>query len=110
MASKQSLKSVERTVQRIAAMTNANEETRCVVEHMIESIVKNRDRVIAYQKERIKKLEQPKTQIVEPSRISGALLNTIHAHGPITLDLIGSATKRIMGNIQQVVPDIKKED
>ena len=32
--------------------------------------------------------------------IAGALRASIHAHGPITLEHIGSATKRILGNLR----------
>lgn len=32
-------------------------------------------------------------------KINGALRQTIHAHGPITMMLIGSASKRIYGNL-----------
>jgi len=34
---------------------------------------------------------------VELNKINGALRQTIHAHGPITKVLIGSASKRILG-------------
>lgn len=43
----------------------------------------------------IEKLRREK--IYETKRISGALKQSINAHGPITSILIGSATKRIMG-------------
>jgi hypothetical protein len=33
--------------------------------------------------------------------ISGALKNTIDSHGPITRELIGSASKRIAGQIRE---------
>ena len=38
-----------------------------------------------------------RTRIVEKNRIKGALKQTIDAHGPIDMKLIGSATKRISG-------------
>ncbi len=38
-----------------------------------------------------------KDKLLETKRISGALRQTINAHGPITLNYIGSATKRIYG-------------
>lgn len=38
-----------------------------------------------------------KDKVYETKRISGALRQTINAHGPITLNYIGSATKRIYG-------------
>lgn len=43
----------------------------------------------------INKLKKDKQY--ETKRISGALRQTINAHGPITLNYIGSATKRIYG-------------
>lgn len=38
-----------------------------------------------------------KDKVYETKRISGALRQTINAHGPITMNYIGSATKRIYG-------------
>lgn len=40
-----------------------------------------------------------KEKIYETKRISGALKQTINAHGPITPTFIGSATKRIYGSL-----------
>jgi hypothetical protein len=40
-----------------------------------------------------------KDKMLESKRISGAIKQTIHAHGPITKELIGSATKRIYGSL-----------
>jgi hypothetical protein len=40
-----------------------------------------------------------KDKVLESKRISGAIKQTIHAHGPITKELIGSATKRIYGSL-----------
>jgi hypothetical protein len=54
---------------------------------------------------------------IETNKINGALKSTIKAHGPITLVLIGSATKRIWGAllsdkkeniIKKIVNKIKK--
>lgn len=45
----------------------------------------------------IDKLKKDKT--LETKRISGALKQAINAHGPITKELIGSATKRIYGSL-----------
>jgi hypothetical protein len=42
-----------------------------------------------------------KDKLRESKRISGALKQTIDAHGPITKELIGSATKRIYGSLLQ---------
>lgn len=38
-----------------------------------------------------------KRRSLEHNRIKGALKQTINAHGPIDMELIGSATKRISG-------------
>jgi hypothetical protein len=38
-----------------------------------------------------------KDKLYDTKRINGALKQTINAHGPITKELIGSATKRIYG-------------
>jgi transcriptional regulator NrdR family protein len=43
----------------------------------------------------IKKLKRKKD--VDARKINGAIKQTINAHGPITKDLISSATKRIYG-------------
>ena len=45
----------------------------------------------------IEKLKKDKS--LESKRISGALKQTINAHGSITKELIGSATKRIYGTL-----------
>jgi hypothetical protein len=39
-------------------------------------------------------------------QIAAALSETIRIHGPITLDLVGSATKRIAGNLRE---EMKRE-
>lgn len=54
--------------------------------------------VNAYQKDgedTIEKLKKAKK--IDMAKINGALKQTIHAHGPITKELIGSAGKRIYG-------------
>ena len=45
----------------------------------------------------IKKLKREKH--LDVRRINGALKQTINAHGPITKELIGSASKRIYGTL-----------
>jgi hypothetical protein len=54
--------------------------------------------------ETIKKLKRDKK--VELNKINGALKQTINAHGPITKELIGSASKRIYGALL----DLEKEN
>ena len=64
----------------------------------------NPDKILSYIKqyekknlETIEKLRRDKK--IETNKIKGALKSTIHAHGPITMILIGSATKRIWGSL-----------
>jgi hypothetical protein len=53
-----------------------------------------------YEKNNLDTIEKlKKEKIYETKRISGALKQTIHAHGAITPQFIGSATKRIYGSI-----------
>jgi hypothetical protein len=53
-----------------------------------------------YEKNNLNTIEKLKRdKVFETKRISGALKQTIHAHGPITSNLIGSATKRIYGSL-----------
>jgi len=54
--------------------------------------------VESYQKDNTDTIEKlKKDKKVEMNRINGALKQAIHAHGPITKSLIGSAGKRIHG-------------
>jgi hypothetical protein len=56
------------------------------------------DVVSDYEQNNLDAIEKlKKEKINETKRISGALKQTIHAHGPITSAFIGSATKRIYG-------------
>ena len=53
-----------------------------------------------YEKNNLESIEKlRKEKLYETKRISGALKQTINAHGPITALLIGSATKRIHGSL-----------
>jgi hypothetical protein len=61
----------------------------------IESILKIIDEYEYANLETIKKLKRDK--VVYLNKISGALKQTINAHGPITKQFISSATKRIYG-------------
>lgn len=45
--------------------------------------------------------------IITKRRISGGIRQTINAHGPITLDLIPSASKRIYGALLSNKPNKK---
>lgn len=71
------------------------------IQHMIDSIVVNRDK-------RIKQLEKnirPKSFNMTLKVISGSMRDTIKNHGPITNDWIGSAAKRIYGNCQNLAKE-----
>jgi len=53
-----------------------------------------------YEKSNLDTIEKLKRdKVFETKRISGALKQTIYVHGPITSNLIGSATKRIYGSL-----------
>jgi hypothetical protein len=66
------------------------------------------DIVYEYEKRNLETIEKLKRKkIYENKRISSALKQTINAHGPITKQLIGSATKRISGSL---LYNIKKEN
>ena len=53
-----------------------------------------------YEKDNLDTIDKLKRdKIYETKRISGALKQTINAHGPITAQYIGSATKRIYGSL-----------
>lgn len=54
--------------------------------------------VKGYEKNNLDTIEQlKKDKLFDTKKINGALKQTINAHGPITIDIIGSATKRIYG-------------
>jgi hypothetical protein len=53
-----------------------------------------------YEKDNLDTISKFKRErVIESRRISGALKTAINAHGPITMVLIGSATKRIIGSL-----------
>ena len=53
-----------------------------------------------YEKDNLSTIDKlRKDKLVDTKRINGALRQTINAHGPITMLLIGSATKRIYGSL-----------
>ncbi len=63
----------------------------------IDLILKHIDEYEKANLETIKKLKREKS--IESKKISGALKQTINVHGPITKELIGSATKRVYGSL-----------
>ncbi len=68
-----------------------------ITEKDVESIMSMVDEYEKANLSTIDKLKKDKS--LEPKRISGALKQTINAHGPISKELIGSATKRIYGSL-----------
>jgi hypothetical protein len=53
---------------------------------------------VKYEQSNLKKIDKlTRERLVERNRIKGALKQTINAHGPIDMRLIGSATKRVCG-------------
>lgn len=63
----------------------------------VENIMKAVD---DYEKDNLETIEKlRKEKSVDSKRINGALRQTINAHGPITMLLIGSCTKRIVGSL-----------
>jgi len=62
---------------------------------LIDMILKHVDE---YEKDNLDTIEKlRKEKALDTKKINGALRQTINAHGPITMLLIGSATKRIYG-------------
>ena len=84
-------KSVKHVVDRIARMGHLDEEQEYVVRHMIEALVRNRDVLI----DKLTVRAQERENAFTTRMISGALKNTITAHGPITREWVGSAAKRV---------------
>jgi len=58
-----------------------------------------------YEKDNLETIDKlKKDKLVDTKKINGALKQTIKAHGPITMLLIGSATKRIYGALLEPTP------
>jgi len=94
-----SIKTVNSTTIRVIRMIESGDYDPSVINHMLESLVKTRDRRI---KELVTKAK-PRTFDLNLKSISGALRETIKSHGNITKENIGSAAKRIYGNCQNVI-------
>lgn len=84
-------KSICKIVSRIQKRTGIDDEEATIIQHMIESIVENREKRIRY----LENLVRPREFVLTKKDISGALRCCIHAHGPIVPNNIESATKRI---------------
>jgi hypothetical protein len=80
---------------RIGKLKSGLEQILGVDSNKIEDIIKL---VNQYEKNNLDTIENLKRgKTVEMNKINGALKQTIHSHGPITMVLIGSASKRIWG-------------
>jgi len=95
------IKSNEQTTKRIISMVESGDYDPATIQHMIDSIVANRDRRIAKLTKKVKPREFSMTLQV----VTGALRACINDHGPITSKWIGSAAKRIYGNCQKGVEE-----
>lgn len=85
------LKSIKSTTNRIITKIEAGDYDYDQIEHMITSLVKNRDKEIT----RLIDKMRPRVFNLTESKIAGAIITTIKAHGPITKTWVGSAAKRI---------------
>lgn len=99
--SKGKLKSIESTTRRIITKIEAGDYDHDQIEHMIQSLIKNRDNVIVNLKHQAK----PRELVLSEGSIAGALRDTIHAHGTITKHQISSAAKRILGQCTRMVQE-----
>ena len=95
------IKSTEHTTKRIISMVESGDYDVDTIQHMIDSLVENRDRRIR----QLEKKARPKEFNMTLKTVSGALRETIRQHGPITPEWIGSAAKRIYGNCQQLATE-----
>jgi len=75
------------------------ENTEAKMEHMVGSLVSNRDKQIHWYKNRL--ALSLGIQSLTQKMITGSLRDTINQHGDITLKVITSASKRIYGNLYQ---------
>ncbi len=101
--SKGKVKSIESTTRRIIAKIENGEYDHDQIEHMIQSLIKNRDKVIV----RLKDKSRPRELVLSQKMISGAIRDTINKHGSITKHTISSAAKRILGNCTVLVNESK---
>jgi len=99
--SKGKVKSLESTARRIFQKVSAGEFDQDQVEHMIHSLLINRDKVI----KNLKRKAKPHKLLLNEKAISGALRDCINQHGNITKHTIGSASKRIRGNLYNIIQE-----
>lgn len=63
--------------------------------------------IYQYEKDNLDTINKLKREkVLDVKRINGALRQTINIHGPITKELIGSATKRIIGTLLKDKPKV----
>ena len=72
-----------------------------ISEHILKKNIKGiLDAVDEYEKDNLDTIEKLKRhRSLEINKINGALKQSINAHGPITKQFIGSASKRIYGSL-----------
>jgi hypothetical protein len=97
-----SIKTTSRTAKRIIAMVESGNYDPDIIEHMLQSLVESRDRRIRH----LEKKAKPREFVITPKAISGALRSCIRHHGPITKELVPSASKRLYGNFQRVIDEL----
>lgn len=85
------LKSIECTAKRIIEKIESGDYDPSIIEHMIGSIVKNRDQRIKILTDKMR----PRKFVLTEKKVAGALRCCIKAHGDITKQNINSAAKRI---------------
>lgn len=90
---------IDRQILRIQEKYGLDANDAQLLTRLLENVVESRDRKI----ERLKKQVRPREFVWNMADISGALRNCITAHGPITPQFIGSATKRIYSQCQKIV-------
>lgn len=96
-------KLVSTTVNRIRRMVESGNPDWDKIEHMVQSLVENKEKQIEYYKAR--SIPRQREFFVTEKAIAGALRSTINAHGPITKAWIASATKRLYGALNRFVEE-----
>lgn len=110
----------KRIIEHIQNSEKPTDELLEMVTHMIDTSLENRDKTIRHLEHKAKLIAEGKkvgvklhkeiqyvNVVLTPKRVSGALRNCIQSHGPIDNTWIGSATKRIIQNIYEVVGETK---
>jgi hypothetical protein len=90
--------------------SNRGKLKRCLeveLEQPVPNIEKILDIIDYYETDNLLEIDRlSRIRVMTEKKIRGALKSTISIHGPITMDLIQSATKRIYGTC---IEDVKNE-